>query len=154
MPFWKKAYQKKQKVYYPRAVVQGKPVETETIAKDLVKISTVSNSDVQAVLGDIAGVMHTRMAQGKSVHIKGLGYFRYTLDTVGVKDVKDFDFQKQVKAIRIEFIPERTKLSNGTYTRALVDSDELEWIELSPETKDTTPGGEDGGEDTEDNPLG
>ena len=74
MPFWKKAYQKKQGVYYPQAIVQGKPVETETIAKDLTKISTVSNSDVQAVLGDIAGVMHTRMAQGKSVHIKGLGY--------------------------------------------------------------------------------
>ena len=74
MPFWKKAYQKKQGIYYPQAIVQGKPVETETIAKDLSKISTVSNSDVQTVLGDIAGVMHTRMAQGKSVHIKGLGY--------------------------------------------------------------------------------
>ena len=74
MPFWKKAYQKKQGVYYPQAIVQGKPVETDTIAKDLAKISTVSNFDVQAVLGDIAGVMHTRMAQGKSVHIKGLGY--------------------------------------------------------------------------------
>ena len=148
-------FNKKQAVYYPRAIVQGKPVETETIAKDLAKISTVSNSDVQAVLGDIAGVMHTRMAQGKSVHIKGLGYFRYVLDTVGVKDVKDFDFQKQVKAVRIEFIPERTKLSNGTYTRALVDSNELEWIELSPDTEDSTPGGDDGSDgDLEENPLG
>lgn len=50
MPFWKKMFNKKQSVYYPRAIVQGKPVETETIAKDLSKISTVSNSDVQAVL--------------------------------------------------------------------------------------------------------
>lgn len=52
MPFYKKSYNKKQGVYYPRAVVQGSPVETETIAKDLAKISTVSNSDVQAVLGN------------------------------------------------------------------------------------------------------
>lgn len=37
MPFWKKAFQKQQGVYYPQAVVQGKPVETETIAKDLAK---------------------------------------------------------------------------------------------------------------------
>ena len=153
MPFWKKMFNKQQAVYYPRAIVQGKPVETETIAKDLAKISTVSNSDVQAVLGDIAGVMHTRMAQGKSVHIKGLGYFRYTLDTTGVKSLDDFDFQKQVKAVRIKFIPERSKLSNGTYTRAFVDSDELEWIEFSPDTKDTTSGGEDGNGDTEENPL-
>ena len=144
MPFYKKSYSKAQGVYYPRAIVQGKPVETETIAKDLAKISRVSNSDVQAVLGDIGGVMHARMSQGKSVHIKGLGYFRYTLDTTGVKDLKDFYFSKQVKAVRIEFIPERTKMSGGTYTRALVDSDDLEWIELSPDTKDDMP---DDGED-------
>lgn len=153
MPFWKKMFNKRQSVYYPRAVVQGKPVETETIAKDLAKISTVSNSDVQAVLGDIAGVMHTRMAQGKSVHITGLGYFRYTLDTVGVDSLEAFDFEKQVKAVRVEFIPERTKLANGTYTRALVDSDQLEWIELSPETKDSDPAQDDDDEGVTENPL-
>lgn len=153
MPFWKKMLNQKQAVYYPRAIVQGKPVETEAIAKDLARISTVSNSDVQAVLGDIAPVMHTRMSQGKSVHIKGLGYFRYVLDSKGVKDLKDFDFGKQVQAVRVEFIPERTKLSSGTYTRALVDSDTLEWIELSPETEeDPSQGGGDGGDN--ENPLG
>lgn len=151
MPFWKKAFNKRNAVYFPQAIVQGKPVETETIAKDLAKISTVSNSDVQAVLGDIAGVMHNRMSQGKSVHIKGLGHFRYVLDTRGVKDLKDFDFQKQVQAVRVQFIPERTLQSSGTYTRALVDSDELEWIELSPETKDDLPGG--GGGDIVDDPT-
>lgn len=155
MPFWKKSFNKKNAVYYPQALVQGKPIETETIAKDLSKISTVSNSDVQAVLGDIAGVMHTRMAQGKSVHIRGLGYFRYVLSTHGVKDLKDFDFNKQVEAVRVEFIPERTKLSNGTYTRALVDSDELEWIELSPDTEDQDPAQGGGGNgDQDENPLG
>ena len=154
MPFWKKMFNKRQGVYYPRAVVQGKPVETETIAKDLAKISTVSNSDVQAVLGDIAGVMHTRMAQGKNVHITGLGYFRYTLDTVGVDSLEAFDFEKQVKAVRVEFIPERTKLANGTYTRALVDSDQLEWIELSPDTQDSDPAQNEDDEDVTENPLG
>ena len=154
MPFYKKSYNKQQGVYYPRVVVQGKPVETETIAKDLAKISTVSNSDVQAVLGDIAGVMHTRMAQGKSVHIKGLGYFRYVLDTVGVDSLEDFDFEKQVKAVRVEFIPERTRLANGTYTRALVDSDQLEWIELSPDTQDSDPAQDEDDEDVTENPLG
>ena len=154
MPFWKKMFNKRQGVYYPRAVVQGKPVETETIAKDLAKISTVSNSDDQAVLVDIAGVMHTRMAQGKNVQLTGLGYFRYTLDTVGVDSLEAFDFEKQVKAVRVEFIPERTKLANGTYTRALVDSDQLEWIELSPETKDSDPAQDDDDEGVTENPLG
>ena len=75
MPFGEKAFQKQQGVYYPQAVVQGKPVETETIAKDLTKIFTVSNSDVQAVLGDIAGVMHTRMALRVERPHQGAGLF-------------------------------------------------------------------------------
>ena len=154
MPFWKKSFNKRNLVYFPQSIVQGKPVETETIAKDLAKISTVSNSDVQAVLGDISGVMHTRMAQGKSVHIKGLGYFRYVLDTKGVKDIKDFNFEKQVQAVRVQFVPERTKNSTGAYTRALVDSDQLEWIELAPDTKDQDPAGGGGAGDENDNPLG
>ena len=154
MPFWKKMFNKQQGVYYPRAIVQGKPVETETIAKDLAKISTVSNSDVQAVLGDIAGVMHTRMSQGKSVHIKGLGYLRYVLDTKGVKDLKDFNFEKQTQAVRIEFVPDRTRTSGGTYTRALVDSEQLEWIELSADTKDQDPAQGGGNGDEDEYPLG
>ena len=153
MPFWKKSFSSARGVYYPRAIVQGDPVETETIAKDLSRISTVSNSDVQAVLGDIAPVMHARMAQGKSVHIKGLGYFRYVLYTVGVENLEGFDFQKQVKAVRVEFIPERTRTASGTYTRALVDSDQLEWIELAPNTEEQDPAGE-GNEDFTENPLG
>ena len=150
MPFWKKQFNSSRNVYYPQAIVQGKPVETETIAKDLAKISTVSNSYVQAVLGDIAGVMHTRMSMGKSVHIKGLGYFRYTLDSTGVEKLEDFDFEKQVKAVRVEFTPERERLSGSkAYTRALVDSDDLEWIELPADAEDTTPE-----EGEEENPLG
>ena len=64
MPFWKKQLNKSKKVYYPQAIVKGKPIETEDIARELARISTVSNSDVQAVLGDIAPVMHTQMKQG------------------------------------------------------------------------------------------
>lgn len=105
MPFWKKAFSKRTGVYYPQTVVQGKPVETETIAKDLSKISTVSNSDVQAV--------------------------------------------------RVQFIPERTRTSGGAYTRALVDTEQLEWIELPATAEDTTPGGGGGNDgDQEVNPLG
>ena len=121
MPFWKKSFSKARGVYYPRAIVQGNPVETETIAKDLAKISTVSNSDVQAVLG--------------------------------VENLEDFDFQKQVKAVRVEFIPERTRTASGTYTRALVDSDQLEWIELAPNTEEQDPA-EDDDEGQTENPLG
>lgn len=66
--------------------------------------------------------------------------------------LKEFDFQKQVKAVRVEFTPDREKTSSGTYTRALVDSGTLEWIELPSDTVDDGPSGGDGG--IEENPLG
>ena len=139
MPYWKKAYNARPGVYYPQAIVQGEPVETKDLAEELAQISTVSKSDVNAVLGDIARVMNTLMANGKSVHIDGLGYFRYVLDTKGVENLEDFDFQKQVNAVRVQFTPEREKNSSGSYTRALVDTKKLEWIELNPDAKDQDP---------------
>ena len=139
MPYWKKAYNARPGVYYPQAIVQGEPVETKDLAEELAQISTVSKFDVNAVLGDIARVMNTLMANGKSVHIDGLGYFRYVLDTKGVENLEDFDFQKQVKAVRVQFTPEREKNSSGSYTRALVDTKKLEWIELNPDAKDQDP---------------
>lgn len=149
MPFWKKVFSKRTNVYYPQAIVQGDPVETKDLAEELAFVSTVSKSDVNAVLGDIARVMNTFMANGKSVHIDGLGYFRYVLDTKGVENLEDFDFEKQVKAVRVQFTPEREKNSSGAYTRALVDTKKLEWIELGANAEDQDPAQGDGtGDDT------
>lgn len=147
MPFWKKVFSKRTNVYYPQAIVQGDPVETKDLAEELAFVSTVSKSDVNAVLGDIARVMNTFMANGKSVHIDGLGYFRYVLDTKGVENLEDFDFEKQVKAVRVQFTPEREKNSSGAYTRALVDTKKLEWIELGANAEDQDPAQGDGNDD-------
>lgn len=160
MPYWKKAFSNRTGVYYPQAIVQGDPVETKELAEELAFVSTVSKSDVNAVLGDISRVMNTFMANGKSVHIDGLGYFRYVLDTKGVENLEDFDFAKQVKAVRVQFTPEREKSSSGHYTRALVDTKKLEWIELNPDAKDNDPaqggGSSQGGgsDDDDDKQLG
>ena len=147
MPFWKKVFSNRTNVYYPQAIVQGDPVETKDLAEELAFVSTVSKSDVNAVLGDIARVMNTFMANGKSVHIDGLGYFRYVLDTKGVENLEDFDFEKQVKAVRVQFTPEREKNSSGAYTRALVDTKKLEWIELGANAEDQDPAQGDGTDD-------
>ena len=97
MPYWKKAYNARPGVYYPQAIVQGDPVETKDLAEELAFVSTVSKSDVNAVLGDIARVMNTFMANGKSVHIDGLGYFRYVLDTKGVENLKTSTLKNKSK---------------------------------------------------------
>ena len=130
MAYYKVLHDKQNGVYYPKSVTQGEPVDTETIADRLAKISTVSRADVAAVLAELPEVIADYMAQGKSVRLHGLGTFRYTLDTKGVKDMKDFDFEKQVKAVRVAFVPaKRGNAKKGeAITRALVPQG-IEWLE-------------------------
>ena len=129
MAYYKKQFNEKAGVYYPQAVVMGKHIETKKIADRLARISTVSYADVMAVLAELPGVMADYMAQGKSVQLEGLGTFRYTLKTKGVSDEAAFDFQQQVEAVRVQFIPtkEGGTTKGSTATRALVPSD-IEWI--------------------------
>ena len=85
----------------------------------------------------------------------GLGTFRYTLDTKGVATEEEFDFQAQVKAVRVSFIPARegAVTRGGTATRPLVPQD-IEWQEWLGRAEEASaddteePGGnDDSGED-------
>lgn len=150
MAFYKKQFHKETGVYYPQAVTVGTPVETKEVAERLAQISTVSKSDVAAVLGDLAGVLADFMKQGKSVRLDGLGTFRLTLDTTGVTEEKDFDFNKQVKAVRVQFTPQRegnTKRGEAI-TRGLVSTG-IEWLPLSVEAATTDDGTDEGTDDTQ-----
>ena len=102
MPFWKKAFSKRTGVYYPQTVVQGKPVETETIAKDLSKISTVSNSDVQAVRRDA----HTYVAREKRAY-QGTGLLPLRARHEGREGCQGLQF-RETSASRARAVHPRT----------------------------------------------
>ena len=122
MAYYKKIYNEKFGVWYPSAVVMGSPVSTKKLARRLCQMCTVTYADVMAVLGALPGVMADYMSQGKSVRLEGLGTVRYTLKTNGVADEADFDFQKQVEAVRVQFVPQRegAVTKGGTASRELV----------------------------------
>ena len=142
MAFYKKQYNKKFGVYYPTAIVVGQPVTTKAVAKRLSAMCTATYADVMAVLGELPGVMADLMAQGKSVRLDGLGTFRLTLKTKGVTDEEDFDLQKQLEAVRVQFVPQRegAQTKGSTATRALVPSG-IEWLAYDPALAQTPDGG-------------
>ena len=150
MSYYKWQHNEKLGVYFPQAVVQGEPVSTKKLAERLARISTVSLADVLAVLAEMPGVLSDYMSQGKSVRLDGLGTFRYTLETTGVQNEEDRDFQKQLKAVRVSFVPQREgAVSRGiAATRPLVPND-IEWIEWQGKDEDL---GEDEGEQGIPNP--
>lgn len=105
MAFYKKQHNEKYGVWYPTAITVGQPVATKKVAQRLSAMCTVTYADVMAVLGELPGVMAELMSQGRSVRLDGLGTFRYTLATKGVTNEDEFDFQKQVRAVRVQFVP-------------------------------------------------
>lgn len=157
MAYYKEQYNEKNGVWYPHAITVGKPIDTKKIAQRLAQISTVSYADVVAVLAELPGVMADYLAQGKSVKLDGLGNFRYVLDTDGVENRDDFDFQKQVKAIRVRFTPTRegAVTKGGTATRALVPTG-IEWLKYDGQAATDDGADPDGGgvEEGEDGSFG
>lgn len=128
MAFYKTMKMKSNGKYYPVAVLVDKSFTTDELADRLAAVSTVSRSDVYAVLKDLAPVMADMMNAGRSVRLEGLGSFRYTINAVKDGAAKEEDVDESfVRSTRIRFVPETThKRRRGDATRALADS--VRWV--------------------------
>ena len=145
MGFWKRRQQKVNGLWYPQSVTMG-TIETDKIIERLAQISTVSKSDVQAVLGDLATVMADYMSLGYTVKLDGLGTFYFTAVTnkQGVATKEEVN-ANQITGVRVRFLPEgERKNGNRVLTRALSNVD-ITWREVDDKGNpvDNTDGGTD-----------
>ena len=140
MIFWKRVQQAVNKLWYPRCVTVGIPVETQELANRIARESTVSPADTHAVLRALPAVMADFMKESRAVHFEGLGWFRYTINAMG-KGVatKEEVNDKQIKGLRVQFTPDRTRnAENGTYTRALIADEGITFMEWLGKESDET----------------
>ena len=123
MVFYKKVQQAINKLWYPRCVHIGKPVETQELATRIARECTVSPADTHAVLRALPQIMTDFLKESRAVHLEGIGWFRYTINSMGKgakteKEVSD----RQIKSLRVQFSPDRVRNGEGGYTRALIPS--------------------------------
>ena len=139
MAFFKKVKKKLTGLWYPEAITVGKPVTTDQVADQLALISTVSRGDTYAVLKDLGEVMASFMAEGRTVKLEGVGTFYYTINAdKGIAKSEEVTV-KQIKNVRVRFIPETSRTQNNKVaTRSLV-SDSIHWEEWKEEKKSLTP---------------
>ena len=144
---------KKMKIngrYYPVAVLTDRPMEIDEVAEQIAEASTVSKADVLAVLTSLPPVMARGMNAGRSVHLDGVGRFRYTIAAKkGGKATPEEVTANDVERTRIHFTPEGTRVQ-GVVTRALTNR--AHWTlwtgSTVPEGGEETPGtSEDDGND-------
>ena len=129
MAFFKKVKKKLTGLWNPEAITVGKPVTTDQVADRLALISTVSRGDTYAVLKDLGEVMASFMAEGRTVKLEGVGTFYYTINAdKGIAKPEEVT-AKQIKNVRVRFIPETSRTQNNKVaTRSLV-SDNIYWEE-------------------------
>ena len=139
MAFFKKVKKKITGLWYPQVVVVGKPATTDQVAARLALISTVSRGDTYAVLKDLGGVMASFMAEGRTVKLEGVGTFYYTIDAdKGIAKPEEVT-AKQIKGVRVRFIPETSRTQNNKVSTLSLVSDSIHWEEWKEEKKSPAP---------------
>ena len=130
--------------------------DAKRLAKDIEKESTVSQTDVMAVLNAIPNVMTRYLAEGHSVKLDGIGSFHLTFECkkTGVDTPEEVSID-QVTNIKVQFRP-TMKAGVGSQKGKRINTliaDDIEWTYL-PGTKadatdedapDTDGGGTDNG---------
>ena len=139
MIFWTRIQQAINKLWYPRCVTVGKPVETQELANRIARESTVSPADTHAVLRALPAVMADFMKESRAIHFEGLGWFRYSINAMGegVRNKEDVS-DKQIKRLRVQFTPDRVRNMEGGYTRALIADEGITFMEWLGKASDET----------------
>lgn len=117
MPIKYKAIQKTNpikkdapKLYYPTAISAGR-VELADVAKSITSRSTtVSDTDVLAVLNELVKEIQFRVERGETVALGNLGYFHVTLSGKGAATAKDVS-SSYIEEVRLKFVPSK-EISN------------------------------------------
>lgn len=82
------------------------PVTLERIAKNIERRSTVSSSDVKAVLDALEYEIIAALEDGKSVRLGDLGSFRPTIGGKGAETAEDFT-PDLIKRVNVRFHPSK-----------------------------------------------
>ena len=98
-------------LWYGRAWHPG-VLDTRALSKRIEQNVSVKESDVYAVLIELANVMTYELQNGNKCHLDRFGYFSVSLRTNGAATEKDFSIKENIKNAKCIFTPEYTKTTN------------------------------------------
>ena len=130
MAFYSKKYVKLTEKWIPVSKTVS-CYDAHRLAKDIEKESTVSQTDVMAVLNAIPNVMTRYLAEGHSVKLDGIGSFFLTFECkkTGVDTPEEVSMD-QVTNIKVQFRPAmKGGSTKGKFNNTLI-ADDIEWTYL------------------------
>ena len=117
---------------------------SKRLAKDIEKESTVSYTDIMAVLTSLPTVMQRYLAEGHTVKLEGIGTFYLTVQCTktGVEK-KEQCSAEQITNVKVQFRPEMESPATGRKGKRknTLVADDLSWTYLPATEKKTSEGG-------------
>ena len=148
MPVIVDVYQDKRKtgnnLWYGRAWHPG-VLDTRALAKRIEKNVSVKESDVYAVLIELAEVMTYELQNSNKIHLDRFGYFSVGLRSSGALTEKDWAISDNIKNAKCIFTPEYTKTTNSVTgksqlaSRALGDMSQFNFVIKNPVKENPQP---------------
>lgn len=96
------------KLWYGRAYCPN-IIDTHQLAKRIEANVSVKESDVYAVLIELADVMAYEISNSSKIHLERLGYFYPSVCTSGALQKADWNVAENIKSGRVRFTPEYTR---------------------------------------------
>jgi predicted histone-like DNA-binding protein len=107
--------------YFGRAIVTS-VIDTEGLAEIMQRNCTVKKSDILAVLSELVETMTDQLQNSIRVKLNGFGSFKIGIRGVGSPTVDDYSVAKNVKGLRINFLPESSKDIAGSRSRKFLSN--------------------------------
>ena len=108
-----------KKKFYASANSTGSTT-TKELGIEIEQISALSGADVQSVLYLLAELIPRHLAEGRNVHLGGIGNLRISLSSNGENSANEVDVHS-IKGARIVFTPskELSKITAGLHYKKL-----------------------------------
>lgn len=118
------------KLWRPEIVRTGKTIDAKDLSKLISTATTVTQSDILAVLHSLPQFMDLYLREGHTVRLDGIGTFTVygRSKGKGVREKKDVR-PSQFGSLVLKFRPEYTISTGGTQTRALLNEVEFTHVD-------------------------
>jgi predicted histone-like DNA-binding protein len=107
-------------MWFARAVVTN-VIDTNGLAEIMQRNCTVKKSDILAVLSELVETMTDQLQQSARVKLDGFGSFKIGIKGIASATVKDYSVSKNVKGLRVNFLPESSTDAAGNRTKQFLN---------------------------------
>ena len=94
---------------YKAVATHYRTIETEQLLKEVCENNPISEGTVTAVVWKLAHVINRHLREGDKVRLRDFGLMKLEIESDKVDRPEDFKPRKNIRGVRLHFIPESSK---------------------------------------------